>query len=313
MADAGARLFSDDGIPIDDQVVLSDAFDALSRLDFAISLHEEDRGLTRRGAINAGETAKRLGVAGIPASAESERVRRDIAMAIGSGAAVHVAHVSTAEAIRLVRAGKRNGARLTCEVTPHHFTLDDTAVLASGTNARMAPPLRAREDVEALHAAMADGTIDMIATDHAPHDPVSKKMDRLGQFFSRGGPAPHLSSEDAEIFADAANGVVGLETSVGLALALVRQGIIDASRLVQMMSVNPARLLRLEDAGTLTVGARADVTIIDPNGEWTVDPAKFFSKGRNTPFTGMNLTGKALMTIVSGEIVYDARASASNV
>jgi dihydroorotase len=234
-------------------------------------------------------------------------------MAIGSGAAVHIAHVSTAEAIRLVRAAKGNGARLTCEVTPHHFTLDDSAVLEAGTNARMAPPLRSRGDVEVLHAAMADGTIDMIATDHAPHDPVSKKMDRLGRFFGHGDAARRLSAEDAEIFADAANGVIGLETSLGLALGLVRQGVINAPRLVQMMSTNPARLLRLEDAGTLAVGARADVTVIDPNREWTVDPAKFLSKSRNTPFTGMKLTGKALMTIVSGELVFDARGSESNV
>jgi dihydroorotase len=240
-------------------------------------------------------------------------VRRDIAIALGSGAAVHIAHVSTAETIRLVRAAKRNGARLTCEVTPHHFTLDDTAVLESGTNARMAPPLRSREDVEVLRAAMADGTIDMIASDHAPHDPISKRIDRLGQFFGHAGATQRLSAEDAEIFANAANGVIGLETSLGLGLGLVHQRIMDAPRLVEMMSTSPAGLLRFEDAGTLAVGARADVTIIDPNREWTVEAANFFSKSRNTPFNGMKLTGKALMTIVSGEIVYDARGRTSNV
>jgi len=309
MAEAGARLFSDDGIPIDSEAVLVGALNEISRLGFATSLHEEDRALTGQGAMNAGDASKRLGVAGIPVSAESRRVRRDLAIAIGSQAQVHVAHVSTAEAVALVRAAKRRDAAVTCEVTPHHFTLDDSAVLEWGPNARMAPPLRSREDVQALREAMADGAIDMIATDHAPHDPASKRMDRLGGRFGQCRRAARLSLDEADALAHAANGVVGLETALGLALRLVHQGVIGAARMVEMMSAAPARLLRLGDAGTLASGARADVTLIDPDCDWTVDPVKFLSKSRNTPFTGMKLKGKALMTIVAGQIVYDGRAA----
>jgi dihydroorotase len=307
MAAAGARLFSDDGIPIDDPVVLSAAFDAASKLGFALSLHEEDRALIGKGAMNAGAAAERLGVVGIPASAETTRVRRDLAIAVGSEAPVHLAHLSTAGALDFVRAAKKHGANITCEVAPHHFTLDDTAMLDWGPDARMAPPLRGRTDVDALRAAMADGTIDLIASDHAPHDPASKRIDRLGPLFGAGKPPPRLSRADAEVLADAANGIVGLETALGLALALVHNGTISAARMVEMMSLLPARLLRLDDAGSLAVGGRADITLIDPNHEWVVDPAKFNSKSRNTPFAGTRLRGKALVTIVAGEIVHDAR------
>jgi dihydroorotase len=306
MIEAGARLFSDDGIPIDDPMILSRAFDEAKRLGYAISLHEEDRALSCDGALNAGEVSSRLGVSGYTDSAESERVRRDLALAIGSGAAVHIAHASTAESFELIRTARRRGANVTCEVTPHHFALDESAALSWGPNAKMNPPLRSREDVEAVRAAMQDGTADMIASDHAPHDPRSKRMDELAPFFGPRRPAAHLPENVAKTFACAANGVVGLETSLGLALSLVHRSLIDASRMVQMMSLNPARLLRL-DAGTLAVGASADVTVIDPNLEWTVTPEKFLSKSRNTPFAGMRLKGRAHLTIVDGEIVFDAR------
>lgn len=309
MAAAGARMFSDDGIPIDDQVVLSNALERVSRLGFAISLHEEDLALTGRGAINAGETSKRLAVAGIPATSETSRVRRDLAIAVGSGAAVHVAHISAADSVELVRAAKKRAANVTCEATPHHFTLDDGAVLKSGPNAKMAPPLRSREDVEAVLHALADGTIDMIATDHAPHDPASKKMESLPRFFGAERDAKPLPPDRAEEFAHAANGIVGLETAVGLALGLVHRGLIGPSRLVELMSLNPARLLRFASNGTLAVGARADVTVIDPDLQWTVDPAKFLSKSRNTPFGGMKLKGRAVMTVVAGKIIYDGRVA----
>ena len=306
MVEAGARLFSDDGIPIDDAMVLSRALDETKRLGYAVSLHEEDRALSCEGALNAGAVSKRLGVSGYTDSAESHRVRRDLAIAIGSGGAVHVAHVSTAESIELIRAARRHGAQVTCEVTPHHFTLDDGAALTWGPNAKMNPPLRDRDDVEALRAAICDGTIDMIATDHAPHDPKSKRMEKLGAFFGPGDDGPHLEHDAAEIFAHAANGIVGLETSLGLALDLVHRSLIQPARLVEMMSRNPAALLRL-DAGTLAEGAVADITVIDPNLEWTVTPEKFLSKSRNTPFAGMRLKGRAALTIVAGEIVYDGR------
>ena len=306
MAAAGARLFSDDGIPIDDLAVLTRAFDATKALGMAISLHEEDRGLSCNGAVNAGDVSKRLGVTGYSAAAESARVRRDLSVALGAGAPVHVAHVSTADSLALIRAARRNGAQVSCEVTPHHFALDESAVLTWGPNAKMNPPLRNARDVEALHEAMADGTIDMIATDHAPHDPRSKQMDHFAAMFGPDAPTPHLTHDLAEIFQHAANGVVGLETSLGLALDLVRRGIISVARMVQMMTTNPARLLRL-DRGALAIGDTADITVIDPDVEWTVAPEKFLSKSRNTPFLGARLHGRAILTIVDGAIVFDGR------
>jgi dihydroorotase len=307
MIQAGARIFSDDGLPIDDQAILVRAFEEALRTGFAIALHEEDRAFTANGSMNAGEASKYLGVAGIPITAESLRVRRDLALAIGSGAPVHIAHVSTAATVELIRAAKRRGANVTSEVAPHHFILDDHAVLTWGPNARMAPPLRSRKDVEALLDAMADGTIDMIATDHAPHDPASKLMDRFGPLFGPGKPAPRLCADDAEIFAHVANGIVGLETALGLALSLVHRGIISASRMVEMMAVNPARLLRLDEHGCLAVGWPANISIIDPDFEWTVEPARFKSKSHNTPFAGMKLRGLAIATVVDGDMVFDRR------
>ncbi len=308
MAEAGARLYSDDGIPIDDEAILVAAFREAARINFAISLHEEDRALTGHGACHAGEVSKRLGVAGIPIAAESRRVRRDLAIAVGSGAPVHIAHISTAEGIDLVRAARARGANVTCEATPHHFMLDDGAFARFGPNAKMAPPLRSPEDVAALHAALADGTIDVIATDHAPHDHASKHLDRLAPLFPGNRDAARLSADDAEILASAANGIVGLETALGLALELVEKGVIDAPRMVALMSANPARLLRFDAQGTLAPGAYGDITVIDPNLEWTVDPAEFISMSRNTPFTGKRLKGKAVYTIVAGEIVHAARS-----
>jgi dihydroorotase len=310
MIQAGARMFSDDGNPIDDQALLVHAFDEAARTGFAISLHEEERALTAKGAMNAGEGSRRLGATGIPVTAETLRVRRDLALAIGSEAPVHIAHVSTAGAVELIRAAKKRGANVTCEVTPHHFTLDDSAVLVWGPNARMAPPLRNRLDVEVLTDAMADGTIDLIASDHAPHDPASKRINHLGRLFGPGKPVPHLSAYEAETFAQAANGIVGLETTLGLALSLVHRGIISAARMVEMMAVNPARLLRLSENGSLAAGLLADITIIDPNCEWTVEPAMFRSKSRNTPFAGMRLKGQAITTIAGGEVIFDRRREA---
>jgi dihydroorotase len=309
MVAAGAHLFSDDGIPIDDQAVLASAMEQIARLGFAISLHEEDRALTASGAVNAGEVSKRLGVTGVPAAAETERIRRDLALALGAEAPVHIAHVSTALSLDLIRAARKRGAQLTCEVTPHHFALDDRAVLRWGPDAKMAPPLRSADDVAAVVAAIADGTIDMIATDHAPHDPHSKRMERLAGLFSPEHDCGRLPASEVEALTQAANGVVGLETALGLTLELVHRGVIAASRMVEMMSLKSAQLLRI-DGGTLEEGARADITLIDPNMEWTVDPAKFISKSRNSPFAGRRLKGRAILTIVAGEVVFDGRAGA---
>ncbi len=309
MVAAGAHLFSDDGIPIDDQAVLASAMEQIARLGFAISLHEEDRALTASGAVNAGEVSKRLGVPGVPAAAETERIRRDLSLAIGAEAPVHIAHVSTALSLDLIRAARKRGAQLTCEVTPHHFALDDRAVLRWGPDAKMAPPLRSADDVAAVVAAIADGTMNVIATDHAPHDPHSKRMERLAGLFSPEHDCGRLPESEVEELTQAANGVVGLETALGLALELVHRGVFAASRMVEMMSLKSAQLLRI-DGGTLEEGARADITLIDPNMEWTVDPARFISKSRNSPFAGRRLKGRAILTIVAGEVVFDGRAGA---
>jgi dihydroorotase len=306
MTEAGARLFSDDGMPVDDEGLLNHALDEIGALGYAISLHEEDRSLSCHGAVNAGAAAKRLGLKGYPNAAEAKRVQRDLTLAVATGAPMHVAHVSTGESLELVREARSRGAQVTCEVTPHHFALDEAATLRWGPNAKMNPPLRAPGDVAALRAAIADGTIDMIASDHAPHEPAAKHLEQLGGLFSANRDASQLSPRAAEIFADCANGIVGLETSLGLALSLVHRSLIGATRLVEMMSLNPARLLRLE-RGTLATGSVADITVIDPNLEWTVEPDRFRSKSRNTPFMGMRLKGKAILTMVGGEIVYDGR------
>lgn len=306
MAAAGARLFSDDGMPIDDAALLREAFSRAAGVGFAISLHEEDRALTGQGCCHAGAVAERLGVAGIPTAAEAARIRRDLAIAADAGAPAHIAHISTAEGLRLVRAAKARGVNVTCEAAPHHFTLDDAAFARHGPNAKMAPPLRAAEDLAAIRAGLADGAIDLIATDHAPHDPASKRMARFGPLFPGDREAAPLTPEDAAALAGAANGVVGLETALGLALELVHNRVIDASRMAALMAANPARLLRLERQGTLMPGALADVSVIDPDAAWTVAPEKFLSKSRNTPFGGKRLKGAAAITIVNGRIVYRA-------
>ena len=303
MAAAGAALFSDDGIPIDREDVLGDALRQASRVGLAISLHEEDRALTGHGACHAGAVAQRLGVAGIPIEAESARVKRDLRIAATTCGHVHIAHVATAESLELIREARRNGLDVTCEATPHHLSLTDEAFGFWGPNAKMAPPLRPQRDNEALVEAISDGTIDVIATDHAPHDPDSKQIDRLGRLFDGKHEAARLSPADAAILAEAANGVIGLETALGLALALVHRRIIDPARLVTLMSSNPARLLRCE-GGTLAQGSRADITVIDSTLQWSVDDALFRSLSRNTPFKGMRLTGSAVMTIVEGRVVY---------
>ncbi len=304
MVEAGARLFSDDGLPIEDERLLLEAYDRINTLGFAISLHEEDRELSRGGAIGDGAIARELGVRGIPIEAEARRVGRDLALAVGNGAAVHIAHVSTAESLRMIRAARASGANVTCEVTPHHFMLDETAVLRCGPDAKMNPPLRGRDNLEALQAALTDSTIDMIATDHAPHDAGSKNQSRLGECFPF-QPSSRLTAEQANAMTGAANGVIGLETALGLAMDLVHRAIITPARMVELMALNPARLLRL-NAGTLAPGAPADVTLIDPDLAWTVDPATMLSRSRNTPFAGMKLKGRATMTMVGGAIVYRA-------
>jgi dihydroorotase len=308
-ARAGVHMFSDDGMPLDDQALLLRALNEIGSLGLPVSLHEEERELSAAGAINAGAIAERLGVGGIPEAAESERVRRDLAIALGAGRPVHIAHVSSPATLELIAAARARGAAVTCEVTPHHFMLDDGAVLEYGADAKMNPPLRAAAAVTALRAAIASGAIDMIATDHAPHDPESKCAHALAGCFTRGRQAGRLSAEQVRAFTAAANGVVGLETALSLALELVRDGVIGPSRLIEMMALNPARLLGLEDVGRLFEGGPADVTVIDPELAWEVDPARFLSLSRNTPFSGRKLKGRAVLTIVDGTVVYDGRGA----
>jgi dihydroorotase len=246
-----------------------------------VIVHEEDRGLASGGVMNEGPMSIRLGLKGVPAAAETAMVARDIALAEQCGGRVHVAHVSAAGSLDLIRAAKARGVTVTAEASPHHFTLTDEAVDGYNTNAKMNPPLRAAADVAAIRAGVRDGTIDAIATDHAPH---------------------HRDEKDVE-FDQALNGIIGLETAVPLALRLMRDAATPIETLVRAMSVNPARILGVP-GGSLAVGAPADVTIIDPRRKWRVDPAQSFSKSRNTPFAGWEMEGQVVATIVGGRVVH---------
>jgi dihydroorotase len=233
--------------------------------------------------MHEGSTSLLLGLKGMPALAEDIDVVRDIILAKDTGAHIHIAHVSTAGAIEAVRRAKSEGINVTCEVTPHHFTLTDRAVEGYDTNTKMAPPLRGQEHVDAVLAGLKDGTIDAIATDHAPHHADEKALE-----YDR---APF--------------GITGLETGVGLAFnELVHKGVIDLVRLVELCSLNPARIFRLEGRGTLVPGSIADVTIIDPTLEWTYSVLDSRSRSRNSPFDGWTFAGAAVTTIVAGRIVY---------
>jgi dihydroorotase len=246
-----------------------------------VIVHAEDRTLVGEGVVNEGPISTRLGLPGNPAVAESVCVARDLMLAEVTGAHLHVGHVSTAAAVELIRAARSRGVHVTAEVTPHHLTLTDEATLGYDTNTKMAPPLRSAADVRACRLALADGTIDAVATDHAPHAVHEKEVD----------------------FSDAPNGIIGLETAVAVALDLVRAGELAPLEWVRRMSTNPARILR-RAGGRLAVGTPADVTIVDPERRWTYDPAKGFSKSRNSPWAGRELVGRAVVTIVDGRLVY---------
>jgi dihydroorotase len=284
---AGIVAVSDDGRPVTDAGLMRRAFEYTRMFGLPVIAHEEDEHLARGGAMNEGVTALRLGLRGIPAAAEEIMVARDIALARLTGGRLHVAHVSTAGAVALIRSAKAEGLAVTAEVTPHHLYLTEEAVEGYGTNAKMAPPLRTRADIEALREALADGTIDAIATDHAPH---------------------HRDEKEVE-FDAAANGVVGLETALPLALRLVAEGVLDLPTLVARLTSGPARVLGLP-AGTLEPGAAADVTLVDPERRWRVDPRAFRSKARNSPFEGWEMTGRAVAVLVGGRLVYEERPAA---
>jgi dihydroorotase len=246
--------------------------------------HAEDHTLSRGGCMHEGVVSTELGLRGIPAAAEDVMVARDILLAELTGAHVHIAHLSTAGAVRLVRDAKARGVRVTAEVTPHHLLLTDEAVRSWDPNTKMAPPLRTKRDTEALVEALVDGTIDCVATDHAPHAAADKEGE----------------------FDHAANGIVGLETALTVLYdRLVRPGVVPLPTLVARLSRDPARLLNLP-GGSLAAGAAADVTLIDPDGAITIDPTRFASRSRNTPFGGWTATGRPWKTIVGGTIVWEA-------
>ncbi len=282
LAVAGAVGFSDDGRPVKTSALLLQAMDRARVLGLPIIDHCEDPAISAGGAINEGSVSKRLGVKGIPNESEDTCVARDLGVAESTGAYLHVAHLSTSGAMEMVRKAKRRGIRVTCEVTPHHFTLTDEAVEKYGTNAKMKPPLRSAADLEAVVAGIADGTVDAFATDHAPH-------------------APHLK---AKPLAEAPFGVIGFETALGLALTrLVHPGKISLAHLIVLMSSNPARVIH-QPLGRLRVGGPADLTVIAPNLEWTYRAAEGRSKSRNSPFDGWKLKGAVTATVVAGKIVY---------
>jgi dihydroorotase len=251
--------------------------------------HCEEPTLARGGAMNEGIVSARLGLKGIPSEAEEIMVIRDILLGRRTGGHVHLAHMSTIGSVELIRWGKERGIAVTAEVCPHHLSLTEESVEGYDTNAKMNPPLRTAADVEALKEAVRDGTIDVIATDHAPH---------------------HYDEKERE-FADAPNGIVGLETALAVVVtSLVAPGIIDYATLVDRMAVAPARLFHLP-GGTLRQGSIADVTVFDPEREWTVDPVEFRSKGRNTPYAGRTLRGRAVYTVVDGRVVHRLERASS--
>ena len=284
MIEAGAVAISDDGRPVMDANLMRRALEYCSMFDVPISVHEEDLHLSSGGSMNEGPTSVRLGIRGVPSVAEDVMVARDIALARLTGGRVHIAHISTRRAVDSVRQAKAEGLAVTTEVAPHHFTLTEEAVEGYNTNAKMSPPLRLADDVAAMKEGLRDGTIDAIATDHAPH---------------------HRDEKEVE-FDQAAHGVTGLETALSLTLRLVQDGVLPLSEAVQKLTMNPARILGLP-YGTLSVGRPADLTLFDTQASWQVKPLASRSRSQNTPFAGWELTGKVRLTMVDGRIVYDDR------
>ncbi|MBI2682248.1 MAG: dihydroorotase [Acidobacteriales bacterium] len=283
---AGAIAFSDDGRPVVRTEVMRDALAAAAKLGVPVIQHSEDPRLSHGCAINAGPTAFRLGLRGMPAEAESSMVERDLKLARETGGHLHVAHISTRKSLDAVRRAKRAGVRVTCEVTPHHFTLLDTHVGEYNTAFKMCPPLRSEDDREALIEGLLDGAIDCIATDHAPH----------------------AADEKAQEFERAPNGIIGLETAAGLALQVLHHHHkMPLKRMVELFSANPARIAGLKGRGTLAKGAHADITLFDSVRAWTYSAFDTRSKSRNTPFDGWQFTGQVVATVVNSELVFTAK------
>ena len=283
MHEAGIVAVSDDGRPVMDSGLMRHALEYSAMFNLPVIAHEEDRGLAAEGVMNEGPTAFKLGLKGMPAAAEEAMVARDIALLERTGGRLHIAHASTAGSVDLVRRAKARGLAVTAEATPHHFSLTEEAVGEYDTNAKMNPPLRAQADVQALIDGLRDGTIDAIATDHAPH---------------------HRDEKEVE-FDCAAHGIVGLETALPLCLRLVREHGVTLETLLRALSSNPARILGVP-GGSLAEGQVADLTVIDPECAWQVSPEAFHSKSRNTPFGGWAMRGAALATIVGGRVLWRA-------
>lgn len=281
---AGAVGFTDDGIPLMDVKLVQEAMVKAKSLDVPLSFHEEDPAFITENGINAGEVAKKIGITGSPALAEDSLVARDCMIALHTGASVNIQHISSKNAVKMVKLAKELGADVTAEVTPHHFSLDESAILEHGAMAKMNPPLRTVADRYGIIEGIKDGSIDMIATDHAPHSPEEKAIEPLWK---------------------APSGIIGLETALGLAVTnLVRKGHLTMVQLMEKMSLNPAKLYRF-DKGYLDEGADADLVIFDENESWEVTKDELGSKSSNTPFLGATLYGRVKYTICGGNVVYE--------
>lgn len=281
MWEAGCVAISDDGRPVMNSRVMRYAMEYAKAFGIPVISHAEDINLSSGGVMNEGLTSSMLGLRGIPNASEEVIVARDITLAELTGVHLHIAHVSTSGAVRLIRDAKGRGVNVTAEVTPHHFTLTDKSVLGYDTNVKVNPPIRAKEDMEAIREGLRDGTIDVIATDHAPHTEDEKKVE----------------------FDLAPFGISGLETALALALKLVEDGVLTLPEMIKKLTSTPAQIIK-STGGTLKVGAVADVVVFDPNKIITVDRERFRSKGKNTPFHGWKLSGCVLYTIVGGKLVF---------
>ncbi len=281
LREAGCVAVTDDGRSVSNGEIMRRAMEYARSFDLPVISHAEDLSIVAGGVMNEGFVATELGLKGIPWVAEDAMVARDVMLAEFTGARLHVAHVSTRGAVEIIRAAQKRGVHVTCEATPHHFSLTEEAVRGYDTNAKMNPPLRSGDDVEAVREGLADGTIGVIATDHAPHHPDEKNVE----------------------FNIALNGVVGLESALPLTLRLVEEGVLPLGEAIARLTVGPARALGL-DRGTLEVGVSADVTVIDPGLKWTLHADRLVSKSRNTPFDGWQFKGAARYTICRGRLVY---------
>jgi len=280
--EAGAVAFSDDGRPVMNPMLMRRALEYARTFALPLIVHEEDLDLGGQGVMHEGRVSLELGLRGIPSASEEAMIFRDLALLQLTGGRLHIAHVSAFGSVALIRQAKAAGLTVTAETAPHYFSLTDEAVRGYDTNAKVKPPLRTAADVAAIKAGLADGALDAIACDHAPHTSLEKDVE----------------------FEEAAFGLIGLETSLGLSLKLVHDGVLTLTQLVAKMSTNPARILGVP-GGTLAVGGPADITLIDLNREWTVDVNQFASKSRNCPFRGWTLRGRAVMTIVGGRVVWE--------